>query len=388
MALLTTEQRKKFFKALGLGEYNKTNIKKLQKKYMRSKDVDGIYGTDTDKVLRHVYNVKTYTKNFAPEEFKCECGGRYCTGYPSFMKPVELQNLQKIRDHYGKPMTVTCGLRCKTYNNKLRGSIGNSKHLTGYATDFYMKGVTDTLANRKKAIAWIKKLPNHNYTYGNGINSKGAKISAGYMGNALHTDTNAPKPAKATTAKAPTTVKPTTAKAPSPAKKVTQYLTQAELDRWFAALKKEYENAKNSTYVWVESPTYANSHRKSTCIAEHSVSLQLIGLLSKGGYFYYHPQKHRISGNRASYVKKHTELFKLWYPHTRLTTMVKKGTLQKGDIVGFGNPAYHSMVYMGTNSKGSPIFATLGHKKGYKVTYPYYAKRKVDMVVRLKKTKK
>lgn len=198
MALLTVEERKKRFKYLGLGEYNEANIKKFQKKYLRAKDVDGKYGTDTDNALRHVYNVKKYTKSFAPEEFKCECGGRYCTGYPSYMKKVELENLQKIRDHFKKPMTITCGLRDRTYNRMLSGSITNSKHLSGMACDYYMKGVTDTLENRKKAIKWIKKLPNHGYTYGNGINSYGFRVSAPYMGNALHTDSN--KPVAVTTA--------------------------------------------------------------------------------------------------------------------------------------------------------------------------------------------
>ena len=188
MALLSVPERKKRFKYLGY-EYNEEGIKKFQKKYLRSRDVDGIYGTDTDNALRTVYNTKKVTKNFSPEEFKCECGGRYCCGYPSFMKQVQLKNLQSIRDHYGKPMEVTCGLRCRTYNNKIAGSIANSKHLSGYATDFYMKGVTDTLANRKAAIKWIKTLPNHNYTYGNGINSYGYAVRAPYMGNALHTDT-------------------------------------------------------------------------------------------------------------------------------------------------------------------------------------------------------
>ena len=190
--MLSLETRKKYFDKLGLGEYNEKNIKAFQKKYLRAKDVDGIYGIDTDRLLRHVYNVKTYTKNFRPEEFKCECGGRYCTGYPSYMKKVELQNLQSTRNHFGKPITVTCGLRCRPYNASLRGSITNSKHLTGYATDFYMLGVTDTLANRKKAIKWIKKLPNHNFTYGNGIDSSGVRYYAPYMGNALHTDTKKP----------------------------------------------------------------------------------------------------------------------------------------------------------------------------------------------------
>lgn len=190
MALLSKDERKQYFKELGLGSYNKANILAFQKKYMlRASDWDGIYGTNTDNTLRTVYNVHKYTKNFKPEEFRCECGGRYCCGYPSYMKPHELQHIQAIRSHWGTPVKITCGLRCKPYNNKLSGSISNSKHLTGQAIDFYQKGVTDTLANRKMAVRWIRTLPNHNYTYGNGINSNGYKVRAPYMGNALHTDT-------------------------------------------------------------------------------------------------------------------------------------------------------------------------------------------------------
>jgi len=382
MALLTTEQRKARFKYLGFGDYNKENITRFQKKYLRKKDVDGVYGTDTDRALRHVYNVKKYTKNFSPEEFKCECGGKYCTGYPSYMKRVELENLQSIRDHYGKPMTVTCGLRCKTYNNKLRGSINNSKHLTGYATDFYMPGVTDTLANRKKAVAWIKKLPNHNYTYGNGINSNGVKVSAGYMGNALHTDTNKPKKSEKKVTKAVQNA----ADVMKNAAVTTSTASSDPLQKWYDAMTTQYNWSKNQVYAWCEKPTVANSKKKGTCITFPAVSLQRIGLLSKGGYFYYHPTKKRISGNRASYVKKHPEIFKLSYPNKTIATLWKAGKIKKGDIVGFGNPAYHTMVFMGMVN-GKPRFNTMGHKRGLNVTYKSYAKRKVNMLVRIKKIK-
>lgn len=186
MALLTEEQRKKRFEYLGLGEYNEANIRKFQKKYLRKQDVDGEWGIDSDNALRHVYNVKRYTKSFAPEEFKCDCGGRYCTGYPTYMKKAELINLQKIRNHYGVPMKVTQGVRCTGRNRELRGSVVNSGHLKGYACDFYMGGVTDTLANRKAAIKWMKRLDNTEYIYGNGINSNGYAVNAPYMGNAMH----------------------------------------------------------------------------------------------------------------------------------------------------------------------------------------------------------
>lgn len=376
MALLPEAKRKQYFKDLGL-EYNEATIKALQKKYMlRKSDADGKYGPNTDNMLRTVHNVLTHTKNFDPREFRCECGGKYCCGFPSYMKKVELKNLQAIRDHYGKPMTVTCGLRCKGYNKKLRGSIQNSKHLTGYATDFYMPGVTDTLANRKKAIAWIKKLPNHNYTYGNGINSNGVKVSAGYMGNALHTDTNKPKK----------TEKKTTTPVKAVAAPVAPVASSDPLQKWYDAMTTQYNWSKNQVYAWVEGPTIKNSKKKGTCITFPAVSLQRIGLLSSGGYFYYHPTKKRISGNRASYVKKHPEIFKLSYPNKTIATLWKAGKIKKGDIVGYGNPAYHTMVFMGMVN-GKPRFNTMGHKRGLNVTYKSYAKRKVNMLVRIKKIK-
>lgn len=190
MALLTKKKRKEYFAALGLGEYNEANIRKLQKKYLRKQDVDGIYGKDTDNLLRHVYNVKRYTKNFSPEEFKCECGGRYCTGYPAYMKPAQLENLQRVRDYYKSPMVITCGMRCKPYNNSLVGSIPNSLHLFGQATDFYIRNGTDSLRNRKALIKRMKKYPDFHYAYGDGYNSYGYGVSAPYMGNAVHMDSN------------------------------------------------------------------------------------------------------------------------------------------------------------------------------------------------------
>lgn len=183
---LTKMKRIKYFKFLGL-KYNKEGILKLQKKYFADvSEHDGKYGNKTDILLRHVYNVKKNTKNFTPEEFRCPCG--YCTGYPTQMRARELKHIQRIRDHYGKPMTVTSGLRCERHNNKVGGSR-DSRHLKGLAVDFYMAGITDTLARRIAAIRFIKTLPNHRYTYGNGCSSiSGYNPHTPNMGNALHTD--------------------------------------------------------------------------------------------------------------------------------------------------------------------------------------------------------
>ena len=55
MALLPIETRKEYFKKLGYGEYNKKSIRKMQSNYfIRAIDIDGIYGKDTDILLRHI----------------------------------------------------------------------------------------------------------------------------------------------------------------------------------------------------------------------------------------------------------------------------------------------------------------------------------------------
>lgn len=187
--LLTKKKRREYFKYLGLGEYNKENILKLQKKYFTDKyEWDGKYGARTDSLLRHVYNVKKHCKNFEPEEFRCGCGDRYCDGYPTHMRARELKHIQAIRDHYNVPVQITSGLRCRTFNAQLSGSSKTSRHMIGKAVDFYVKGVTDSLAKRKQAIAYIRTLPNHNWTYGDGWCSANYEVKAPNMGNALHTD--------------------------------------------------------------------------------------------------------------------------------------------------------------------------------------------------------
>jgi len=187
--MLAIATRTALFKYLGLGEYNSENILKFKKKYLPKQYWDGKYTQLTENLLRHCYNVKRWTKNFSPEEFKCKCGR--CSGYPSFMKENELKNLQTVRDKYGKPMTITSGIRCKSYNNSLPGHAADSPHLYGMAADFYIPGVTETLASRKALIGYMQTLPAFHWAYGNGYGAtktSGTVVNAPNMGNAVHLD--------------------------------------------------------------------------------------------------------------------------------------------------------------------------------------------------------
>lgn len=196
--LLTIKQRQRKLKDLGFyklkvdgieGAGTKKAYKDLQKKYfIRKTDIDGIYGNNTDILLRNAWNVKMTCKNFKLEEFKCECGGRGCTGYPKVINTTLLKHLQTIRTKYRVPIIITSGLRCKWYNSRLSGSISKSEHCNGKAIDFY-SNKTKTLANRKSMIDRIIKMSSMSYVYCNGYwRTKWRKgtISASYMGTSIH----------------------------------------------------------------------------------------------------------------------------------------------------------------------------------------------------------
>ena len=296
MALLTVAERERRLKYLGYGEYNKSNIKKFQKDAFPNdpKQWDSKWGINTDRACRHFYNVKKVTKNFSPEEFRCNCG--HCTGYPSYMKQVELKHLQKVRDHYKKPMTITSGLRC-SYENSRVGGVRNSGHTRGYAADFYMKGVTDTVEHRKSAMSYMKKLDNHEFTYGAFMkDSNGMYRSASGMGNAMHTETHAPPMTKE--------------------------------DRIIEACKAQANWMKNFKYSWRRFPTIANSAIVGTCVTFVACVLQRL-LYLKAGQYIWHDSKGKVTHA--------TKRMEVYYPKKRKAVKNCKSLLKKGDIILLGN---------------------------------------------------
>lgn len=71
---------------------------------------------------------------FTRAEFKCQCGGKYCNGFPA--EPVEetVRMADEIRRRAGVPLNVNSGVRCKRHNAEV-GGVSNSLHTTGQAVD-------------------------------------------------------------------------------------------------------------------------------------------------------------------------------------------------------------------------------------------------------------
>lgn len=71
---------------------------------------------------------------FSRTEFRCQCGGKYCNGYPAEPAEETVRMADEIRKRVGVPLTVNSGLRCARHNAEV-GGVSNSLHTTGQAVD-------------------------------------------------------------------------------------------------------------------------------------------------------------------------------------------------------------------------------------------------------------
>ena len=76
--------------------------------------------------------------NFRSVEFDCR-GVGCCDETLVDMQLVEY--LQKIRDHFGKPIIISSGYRCERHNRSVGGATA-SKHKAGMAADIMIAGVS------------------------------------------------------------------------------------------------------------------------------------------------------------------------------------------------------------------------------------------------------
>ena len=79
--------------------------------------------------------LKKVSTNFKVNEFACSDGSD-----PVFISPDLVKVLQKIRNHFGKPVNINSGYRTATYNKKVGGAT-YSQHLYGTAADITVSGV-------------------------------------------------------------------------------------------------------------------------------------------------------------------------------------------------------------------------------------------------------
>ena len=88
----------------------------------------------------------------------CPCGR--CGGFP--VEPAEtlMRLADKVREAAGAPMNPSSTVRCQAHNDELRGSVKNSRHLSGKAMDFRISGW-----NADKTLALVRRQKDVRYAY-------------------------------------------------------------------------------------------------------------------------------------------------------------------------------------------------------------------------------
>lgn len=153
------------------GTLSKTATKAFQKDF--GLEPDGVCGSQTEKALKHAvtYGIAKKTeivvkddfwddiKYWEREEFRCQCGGKYCDGFPAEPSEKLVRLADNVRGHFGKPGHRSSGLRCKKWN-AIQGGVSNSRHLSGKALDFRIEGKTSA-----QVLDYVLKLPGVRYAY-------------------------------------------------------------------------------------------------------------------------------------------------------------------------------------------------------------------------------
>ena len=155
------------------GEKSQRATIDFQRYYMAQEDVDGIFGTATEKRILEV--IATGEKPiddkmsaaadwwkdiryFTRAEFRCTCPR--CGGFPVEPEERLVRLADMVRQHFDAPATVSSGVRCQAHNDELPGSVPNSYHLRGKAVDFCVRGVSGATL-----LAYVRQLPGVHYAY-------------------------------------------------------------------------------------------------------------------------------------------------------------------------------------------------------------------------------
>lgn len=73
-------------------------------------------------------------KYFRRTEFACQCGGKYCDGFPCEPAEETVKICDEIRKRAKVPITISSGIRCEKHNAEV-GGVANSNHKYGKAAD-------------------------------------------------------------------------------------------------------------------------------------------------------------------------------------------------------------------------------------------------------------
>ena len=152
------------------GEKTRTAVRAFQQAAGIS--VDGVAGKQTCQALKEAIFQDRFRKSGEEEGdfwkdiryfsrsdpyIGCSCGA--CGGFPAEPAEKLMRLADRVREQAGVPMIPSSTVRCKAHNAAV-GGVANSRHLTGCAMDFSIRGWP---ADRTLALVRPQKEVNYAY---------------------------------------------------------------------------------------------------------------------------------------------------------------------------------------------------------------------------------
>ena len=154
------------------GKRTEGAVREFQREY--GLEADGIAGKATEAALRKAVFESWERPDACPEPgagwwkdiryftrsepfIACSCGR--CGGFPVEPSEKLMRLADKVRAAAGSPMIPSSTLRCPAHNRAV-GGVANSRHLTGKAMDFSIRGWPSA-----KTLTLVKSMPETAYAY-------------------------------------------------------------------------------------------------------------------------------------------------------------------------------------------------------------------------------
>lgn len=126
---------------------------------------DGLFGEETlraaldvlaeGRTLSETGSFWEEIEFFTREEFRCQCGGKYCSGFPVEPEETLVRTVDGIRRRLGVPVSIVdaggSGVRCPQHNANV-GGVANSLHLSGKAADLHSAKPAEEMAEEAEAV--------------------------------------------------------------------------------------------------------------------------------------------------------------------------------------------------------------------------------------------
>ena len=115
-------------------------------------------GNKSDKDTNVPTKTGTFWDNiefFDREEFRCQCGGKYCNGFPVEPEEELVRVCNEIRRRLGVPVQIVdaggSGVRCEQHNANV-GGVANSNHKYGKAADLHSSKSPEEMAQAAESV--------------------------------------------------------------------------------------------------------------------------------------------------------------------------------------------------------------------------------------------